>query len=84
METQMAALSGFAKRFQVLVYDHPWQMYPFIIGMMFFVLSTVDWATHILFGWNSNPFLERVAFSAILAGIMQYKSRRREARDRLV
>ena len=80
-ETQM---NDFLKRFQVLVYDHPWQMYPFIIGMMFFVLSTVDWATHILFGWNSNPFLERVAFSAILAGIMQYKSRRQEARDRLV
>lgn len=29
-----AASSGFTKRFQALTYDHPWHMYPYIVGIM--------------------------------------------------
>lgn len=78
----MAASSGFTKRFQMLAYDHPWHTYPYIIGMMFTVISILDRSAYMLLGWDVDSFLERMAFSAMLAGIVQYKFRSREARDR--
>ena len=72
----------FASRYRALLYDYPWIMYPYVFGMIFLVFSIVDWGSHLLFGWELHSFLERMAFSAVLAFVAQYKDRRREHRRR--
>lgn len=76
-------MGDYLKRFRALAYDHPWHAYPHYFGLFFLSVSTADWSLQILFGWKLDSF-ERVAFSAVLALVVQYIDRSRERRSRQV
>lgn len=75
-------MNDFMKRFRALLYDHPWQMFPYYFGYFFLILATVQWISHKLFDWELWSFLELLAFSGALALMLFIKDRIREARSR--
>ena len=73
----------FAASFQALMYEHPKHMFVYLYCFAFTMLSILDEATALL-GWTERDlFVELLVSSAIFAGVLQYRVRRREEKRRV-